>query len=115
METKTDNEIQITPEDFKLIKSFYSEFTRKPTIHTNAYLIGWSELMPVVEKIETGLDRRMDVEISNNLYSSGVEYSVNIYDAGSSIHFVLSPRKSKIEAVCKAVVEFIKWYNSQQK
>lgn len=68
------------------------------------YNSSWDYLMPVVEKIES---KGFDVFI-NGLYC-------RITDSGmSNFEIESGDVKSKIEAVWLAVVEFIKWYNSQK-
>jgi hypothetical protein len=94
-------EIQITLEDYKLIKSFYLEFTRKQ-ISSNDFIIGWSELMPVVEKI-------VQLKGSHFLYDHTV---LEIFMWGKSI--VRIGNASMIENYYNGVVEFIKWYNAQK-
>jgi hypothetical protein len=66
------------------------------------YNSSWDWLMPVVEKIES---------IKNS-----DDYEVDIFgkccDIGGQFEGVC---KTKIEGTYKAVVEFIKWHNKQQK
>lgn len=88
-------EIQITIEEFKLIKAFLPEFSRKQ-IESNDFIIGWSELMPVVEKIadlyeESDHDRHWNKSVDK---------------LRSSILF------ADIVVVHQAVVYFIRWYNT---
>lgn len=99
-------DIRITLEEFKLVKSFYPEFTRKQGIQSNDFIIGWSELMPVVEKIERMYTEEVD-QFNKPLKEQAladVEYSkvlcLNI-TAG-------------IEITYKSVVEFIKWYKNNK-
>lgn len=65
------------------------------------YSCDWSWLMPVVEKIES-IEENMHVVINRNM---------------CHVQFVGSTHRceSKIQAVYQAVVEFIKWYNTQPK
>lgn len=100
----THNEIQINIEDFKLIKSFYPEFRRNHA-NSNAFIIGWSELMPVVEKIDT-LGYYVTIMRTRTIISK----SVLAMEAITSIH----PGYSMIEVLYCAVVEFIKWHNAQK-
>jgi len=63
----------------------------------------WQQLMPVVEKIE-------NLGISTKIECDGISTQVTIRQI-----CVWENPSSKIEKVYKAVVEFIKWHNSQQK
>ena len=92
---KTDNELKITIDDFKLIKSFYTDFTRRPDIQSNEFIIGWSELMPVVHKLYDVID---DESKSFN--------GLVIFELG-----IAAP----IEMVYSEAVNAIKWYNQQPK
>lgn len=68
------------------------------------YESNWSELMPVVEKIETSIldgDVVIKIEGDNCFITYGDTW--NLY----------STLDSKIESTYQAVVEFIKWYNEQ--
>lgn len=108
--------MKISQDDFKLIKTFYPEFKCSEGIRSNGYFIDWNEIMPVVEKIEStpvqdpsmdeGSTTNMNFQIHKTIakiYYPFENYKPKFYCAGSS----------KIEATYKAVVEFIKWYNSQ--
>jgi hypothetical protein len=69
------------------------------------YDTDWNWLMPVVEKIEElGYDFDINKrENDNNVFIRGSQYSKT------------TSNKTKIEAVYNACVEFIKWYNNQNK
>jgi len=62
----------------------------------------WDWLMPVVEKIESLGFRVEIIGLTCSIYTNSEE---NIY--------VDEPAMTKTEATWQAVVEFIKWYNSQ--
>ncbi len=72
------------------------------------YHASWDWLMPVVEKIE-----QMKYNIrSTPLYTRiGYDCEVNKYSEISPI--ITIEGETKLKATYKAVVEFIKWYNSQ--
>lgn len=71
------------------------------------YNESWSELMPVVEKIESlGYRTQLNYdEIQGNWFK---------ITEGHSYQKALGESKSKIKAVWLAVVEFIKWYNQNK-
>lgn len=80
------------------------------------YHNSWDWLMPVVEKIEN-----TRVNIENGL---GYQFKVNIVDKHAFIESFIRPtgckkihlfgeEETKIDSTYKAVVEFIRWYNSQ--
>jgi hypothetical protein len=117
---KSDNELQITIDDFKLIKSFYPEFTRKQ-VESNTFVIGWSELMPVVEKIENirhiGIDA-VYLQIEGRKCQIWTYFDVKEFlrltgdDKNEGNKFkVQHSAKTKLDATYHSVVEFIKWYN----
>lgn len=70
----------------------------------------WDWLMPVVEKIW-----KMDKMITINFFSKPSIVSTRIYSwgLGDDIHEREQESDSIIEAVYKAVVEFIKWHNEE--
>ncbi len=93
----------------------------------------WDWLMPVVEKIEMMLvpfpEKYRKIGRLKNVTKASVWFQI-IYDdkaefLGWSFSVALDPTgiikeddtryKTKIEATYKAVVEFIKWYNTQEK
>lgn len=65
--------------------------------------VSWDWLMPVVEKIES-----VGGDVAIYFKTTCIRHT---YLANELSH----ESKSKIEAAYKAVVEFIKWYNSQPK
>jgi len=73
------------------------------------YHLSWDLLMPVVEKIENGLQWKYTCEIGNNLYSHAKEYYCHIFDAGNATRFECNSSDKKIIAVWIAVVEFIQF------
>ena len=77
-----------------------------PKFHSN-----WNWLMSVVEKIE-------NLQDENNcaIYNVQIEQSfTEIIDNHTSETIVEVDSNSKIEAVYQSCVEFIKWYNEQNK
>lgn len=80
----------------------------------------WNHLMPVVEKInETevvdGRVLRTAADVCIFYKACTIEYSGDEESGDDRGEYeVHSSGKTKIEAVYKAVVEFIKWYNKQQ-
>jgi hypothetical protein len=96
---------------------FTGEFSQNGfshSVHPSCLLFNssWDWLMPVVEKIESEF-------CSSNIhyYSAGMmkqEYVVEFL--GYNIDYDNSQYdKSKIKAVYKAVIKFIKWYNKNKK
>lgn len=82
----------------------------EPVFIAPKYHLDWSELMPVVEKIEgKEIDLVISVVIKNNqcgIYRyKGSDYEKNISRIKAA---------SKIEATWEAIVEFIKWYNNHK-
>ena len=79
----------------------------------------WDWLMPVVEKIEKSLCT--DNKTGNRFYpyvSIGLthcEITKSQKFVGEDWYVVSRCGNSKIEATWKVVVEFIKWYNNQEK
>jgi hypothetical protein len=73
-----------------------------------AYHSSWDWLMPVVERIAKA---GYDVE----LYASGLNenHECHIHDTGNS-YACIEDSYSMLNATYKAVVEFIKWYNTKQ-
>lgn len=93
--TSTDN-IQ----DNEIIEAFWVSQGGKPNLKEDLcfYKNDWGMLMPVVEKIENVTGSRIKIQ--------GVECEISIVD-----YYDLQIERSKIRAVYKAVVEFIKWRN----
>tara|TARA_R110002020_G_scaffold318595_3_gene534247 strand:+ start:448 stop:819 length:372 start_codon:yes stop_codon:yes gene_type:complete len=79
------------------------------------YHHSWSWLMPVVEKIESFEDDYRCCKYNVNIQQSWVEVIDN--ENSNEIVAVESSGTllTKIEVVHLAVVEFIKWYNKNQK
>jgi hypothetical protein len=104
-EVKKDNEI---------IAEFMGEVLTEEdhahnfTLDQLPYRTNWNWLIPVVEKIES-LGGRTAILFSPNRH--------NICTISERDHTMLAQKESqtKIEAVYKAVVEFIRWYNTTQK
>ena len=111
----SNNELKITSHEFKLIKGFYSEFIRKPGIKSNDYIIGWSELMPVVEEIES-IEEPVSLNPERGTYwpywIKRCKKAVEVYNDDQILFGVGG---NDIKSMHKAVVEFIKWYNQQTK
>jgi hypothetical protein len=107
-EIKTGNEVKISAEDFKLIKSFLPSFSRAAGIKTNDYVIDWNSLMPVVEKInQSGFGA---------LHINRTEIFLHRYTEKKREELLdIMHKGSMIEAVYKAVLEFINWYTSNKK
>lgn len=113
---KTDNELIA---EFMGSKPYedgrYGTMWPDPTNGNNVgfslkYDSSWDWLMPVVEKIES-LDDEKSVNINGPLcLIKGDHTAVGGWDLITAS----ADGPTKIEAVYKAVVEFIKWYNSQQ-
>lgn len=81
------------------------------SIDYDGYYHKWENLMPVVEKIET----MYDTGICYDGHRQPDVHNIRIYaKRGGSETIVVSYGTSKIETTYKAVVEFIKWYNSQK-
>ena len=104
-------------ENNKLIAEFinlnlYKSFWHKSNIATEKQICkennlqfhsDWNWLMEVVEKIES-LGYRIEI----------VKHICRIYLSNKET-IIISENTPKIEAVYNAVVEFIKWYNNQNK
>lgn len=108
-------EICITKEDFNLIKSFYPEFRRAQGAQTNDFVIGWSELMPLVEKIAT--IRNVEIKLTPQYSEAGgcLKISIDIPDGVDKTTIFTMNNSLSIRAIFLSVVEFIKWYNSTQR
>lgn len=71
----------------------------------------WNWLMGVIEKIQK-LDNDHEVNVNFTIYLQGaVELKVNNKNLFSSTAFEVG---TLIDAVYKAVIEFIKWYNKNK-
>lgn len=74
------------------------------------YNSSWDSLMPVVEKIET-------INRYNEYYPDMVTIWKNcckINDGNNGNELFCNYATTKIEAVYRTVIEFIKWYNQQE-
>lgn len=77
------------------------------------YHSSWDSLMEVVEKIE-------EIDFNKNLgYSVTIVQFVclikrNSFQKDKQETIIDSPASSKIEAIWRGVIEFIKWYNNQK-
>ena len=114
--TKKINKMKTT-ENNKLIAefinlNFYKSFWYKSNIATEKQICkennlqfhsDWNLLIEVVEKIES-LGYRIEI----------VKHICRIYLSNKET-IIISENTPKIEAVYNAVVEFIKWYNNQNK
>ena len=131
---KTDNEISgeitinewqllISSEDYKLIQNFIG----KQSNVTTKVIIDWNYLIPIVDDIEDLDDSKKhyqweDLDGTNRSNFGGYEVDINYYDCRIWLNLELDPPQlithtkcdSRIEATCKAIVEFIKWYNQQK-
>jgi len=93
--------------DNKLIAEFMAG--RPVETHHNQYHTSWNELMPVVEKIEENHFTKIVGKHCSINQAKTSEFNNWIATVGMTF----APCKTKIEAVYKAVVIFIKWYNEQ--
>lgn len=68
----------------------------------------WNLLMEVVEKIEG-----LQFQNNNDVFKVVIDYGMCIiYNMINDLEVIVNVSKStKIEAVCSACVEFIKWFN----
>jgi hypothetical protein len=71
----------------------------------------WDWLMPVVEKIES-LGFGVNILVSNTISIINMGWEQNIKLPYKILNTY--PHDSKFEAVYKAVIEFIKWYNQNK-
>jgi hypothetical protein len=101
---KTDRLI-VPLSEFNLILDFMPEFNR-PTGGGTETTIDWNTLMPVVEKIE---------DENPGTYFRIYRKKCIVRTMKSLIVFQKEVSATRIEAVYKAVVEFIKWYNENKK
>lgn len=93
----------------KIIEQFYISHGGKPNMEADLcfYTSDWNMLMPVVEKIES----IGNYAVTISAYSCSISEIV-LFDEDSHVH-IESDCDSKIDAVYKAVIEFIQWYNNQ--
>lgn len=102
-----------TGRNFKLIgdKVNLTVIDRKKTVceaYELRFNISWDWLMPVVEKIETLENKDGYCYIVNN------QFALTKIQADQDIIVELTAIDKKM-SIYKAVVEFIKWYNQQEK
>lgn len=115
MSDKTDNELIAEFMGFKPQKSELGNTYSHPDLMgvyggvgmKLKYDTSWDWLMPVVEKIESLLDkfRGETIDISRNRCTITGNDNRSLFDLRA---------KSKIEATYIAVVTFIKWYQNQK-
>lgn len=106
---KTENDLKISAEDFKLIKQFYPEFSRKQGIKSNDFIIGWSELMPVVEKItELGFNTTWNYNCETQTRYFSI-YDLPYRNTAKGMQFYAEGDN----CMYNAVVKFIRWYTSK--
>jgi hypothetical protein len=103
---KTGNYVKNENDDCKVRPTEVYLKNNKP-ITMFYYHKDWNWLMEVVEKIESLENTRFDFQIN--------QYNVRIYDHENIEFIVELNRDTKIEATYNACVEFIKWYNEQNK
>lgn len=93
-------------EDFKQTGAVIKDASMKFVL---CYDSMWSELMPVVEKIES---------IKTHTEQSYGDYYVTIFQCSCHIHKLIgrpiaeSQGENKIQAVFEAVTKFIQWFNA---
>ena len=75
------------------------------------YHVSWDWLMPVVDKIERIV---FDEENSFNVTIGSGIYCVVQDLHGECYEMIYDDEETKIEAVYKAVVDFIKWHNENK-
>lgn len=99
----------------KSVLNKHPEITKKELPFANAYGLNyykdWNLLMPVVEKIES-----LEVAVNNYvLVTIGSSSCCWIEDRNGNVLDIYKENYSKIICVYLAVVEFIKWYNKNNK
>lgn len=77
------------------------------------YNSSWDWLMPVIDKIESIYDNSIAVKINgiDCTISTGSQYAIAYPEKDCHIEI---RGKNRFEATYKAVVKFIKWYNSNE-
>jgi len=73
----------------------------------------WDWLMPVVEKIESIEDENRCAKYNVNVFQCFVDIVYSNNNEGEEI--VVVDGQSRRDAIYKAVVKFIEWYNNQHK
>lgn len=109
----TDNEIYETQD---LIDDFMGrEHKRWAPGHFNrGYHNEWNYLMPVVEKIENEANAFFGYKFEVDMRGREGIISTRVRPTGKKAVRFHSLEKTKIEAVYKSVVDFIKWHNQQK-
>ena len=118
-EIRSGNEVTISAEDFKLIKSFFPSFKRATGIKTNDYVIDWNSIMSVVEFLAEPVVKgdqliRSGVDITIFYKACELEFSPDEDFEDMEDFTTHTQGETKIESVCKAVLAFIEWYNNQK-
>lgn len=105
-------ELIISMKEFKVLHDFMPGWN-VPTGTDDSTTLDWNTFMPVVEKIESiqicGFEFEVDTSRLHCRITSIVRPTGKKHLAFNGLGI------TKIEAVYKAVIEFIKWYNSQKK
>lgn len=123
MENKTETVIEIAEgqeiiAQFMNLKSFNDNrygklwsdpFGKNQSQFSLQYDKSFDWLMPVIEKIET---LRMDVTIKHFITNTGRVVQECLIDDQSGNTIAFQEGKTKIEAVNKTVLEFLRWYYS---
>src|SRR5687768_9741 len=119
---KTDNEIIAEFMGLPLEKDEvqFTGGTKKVPFQNWQYDTSWDWLMPVVEKLqEPEVKKGRIVRESANIQifykNCFIEYIDEELDATYDLHPNGVQGETKLEATYKAIVEFIKWYNSEKK
>lgn len=105
--------------NYRLIHNFRHEEPLKAWINEDnfkdIYKEDWNALMDVVEKIENDVDGLQNIYFVEIFKSPSNNIQVcRIYNKSSKL-YANCYGLNKLEATYKAVVEFIKWYNNQNK
>lgn len=86
-------------------------FNKNCSVNELQYHTSWDWLMPVVEKIESIIfdeNNSFNVTIGSSIYCVIQDSNGECYD------MTYDGEESKLAVVYKAVVEFIKWYNTNK-
>ena len=97
---------------YRLTNSVYSSILLKSHTENLFFHDSWTWLMPVVEKIEqlkNGYGFTFSVKISGNYCT------IESYNYSLIVRIVECNNITKFKSVYNACVEFIKWYNEQNK
>jgi len=95
-----------TEEKNTLIAEFMAG--EKVAVHHNQYHKNWNELMPIIEKIEN-----LGYEVVISRISCQINKVLDRENPISSM--VCGNINKKLEITHTAVIQFIEWYNEQQK